>query len=200
MSLRMPIVLALLGLGLPAWSAAQGLGETAGRERTRREQAGSKAEPKRVFTNDDLVEGRPPGEQASPEGSGAATPASGGAATPESGSESGREEAESEEDTRLPSQKIRAELDAVTAARTRVAGLEAQMRQLRDKLNPMSSSFIYGPQGSNNANEEAEVRQQLSQAEAELAGARQELGAATEALEQASRRQGVPLPEPFEPR
>jgi DNA repair exonuclease SbcCD ATPase subunit len=185
MRLRMLVALAVLGLGLPAGSAAQGLGETAARERARREQAGRKVEPARVFTNDDLATGRGAGEEKGE----AAEPAP-AASEAEGGSSGGSE------DTRLPAEKVRAELDAVRDARNRVASLEAQSRQLQEKLNPMSGSFIYGPSGSNSANEEAQVREELNGVEADLAGARRELAQATEALQEASRRQSVPVPEP----
>jgi DNA repair exonuclease SbcCD ATPase subunit len=171
MKLRVLAVLVALALGLPVCSAAQGLGDTAARERARRQQAGRKAEPARVFTNDDLTAGRPSGEG---EGGSSAI----------------------QEDTRLPVEKVRAELDAVRDARNRVSALEAQSRQLQDKLNPMSGSFIYGASGSNSANEEAQVREELNGIEANLAGARRELAQATQALEEASRQQSVPVPEP----
>jgi hypothetical protein len=180
--------LAVVALGLPVGSAAQGLGDTAARERARREQSGRKAEPAKVFTNDDLAAGRPAGEQA-----GEAAPA-GETAPPAAEAEGGT--GGEKEDTRLPAEKLKAELDAVRDARNRVTSLEAQSRQLQEKLNPMSGSFIYGPSGSNSANEEAQVREQLNGVEADLAGARQELSRATEALQEASRRQSVPVPEP----
>lgn len=59
-----------LALGLaflvPAGAAAQGLGDTAAREREKRikDAAATKQEPARVFTNDDLGEGRKPGDPA----------------------------------------------------------------------------------------------------------------------------------------
>jgi hypothetical protein len=181
---------AALVLVLPVCSAAQGLGDTAARERARRQQAGRKAEPAKVFTNDDLAAGKPAGEQAGDEGAGA------GVAPAVSEAESGSSASASQEDTRLPVEKVRAELDAVRDARNRVTALEAQSRQLRDKLNPMSGSFIYGASGSNSANEEAQVREELNGIEADLAGARRELAQATQALEEASRQQSVPVPEP----
>jgi predicted nucleic acid-binding Zn-ribbon protein len=47
----------------------------------------------------------------------------------------------------------------------------------------MSGSFIYGASGSNSANEEAEVRDQLNQAEGELNAARQAVVTANQALQ-----------------
>jgi hypothetical protein len=192
---RTGLALAALGLALPVWSSAQGLGDTAAkqraaRERARQEEAARKAEPPKVFTNDDLVAGRPPGQageaSAPGEASGAAAEGSSNPVVPA---------AEAGDEATLPSQRLRAELDAVSSAKTRVATLEARVRELGAKLNPMSTEFIYGSSGSGSAGEEAEVRAELQQTEVELGAARQELSRATEALEDASRRQSVPLPE-----
>jgi cob(I)alamin adenosyltransferase len=71
-----------------------------------------------------------------------------------------------------------------------VSQVEARIQEFQAKLNPMSTSFIYGSQGSNSANEEAQVRAALTRAEAELAEARRALAAANESLEGA--RQGRP--------
>jgi predicted nucleic acid-binding Zn-ribbon protein len=76
--------------------------------------------------------------------------------------------------------------DAVSDAQSKVASLEARIKELGEKLNPMSGSFIYGATGSNSANEEAQVRDQLRQAEAELPEARQQLADATRALDEAA--------------
>jgi hypothetical protein len=178
-----------LSLAVPGWSLAQGIGDTAAkqraaRERARQQEAGRKAEPSRVFTNDDLAAGRPPGQAAGGESS---APAEASAAPAEAAPVTGS-------DAALPSQRLRAELDAASSAKARVAGLEARLREVGAKLNPMSTSFIYGAGGSGSATEEAEVRSELRQLEADLGEARQELARATEALEDASRRQSVPLP------
>jgi len=60
---------------------------------------------------------------------------------------------------------------------------EAQVRELSDKLNPMSVSYIYGAGGSNDANEELRVREELRQAESGLLAARQGVEAANRNLE-----------------
>ncbi|HEX9188842.1 MAG TPA: hypothetical protein VGB87_17305 [Vicinamibacteria bacterium] len=192
---RVALALAALGLALPGWASAQGLGDTAAkeraaRERARRQEATRKAEPPKVFTNDDLAAGRPPGQA----GEGSA-PADASSATAEGSSSAVVPSAEAGDEATLPSQRLRAELDAVSSARSRVATLEARVRELGAKLNPMSTEFIYGSSGSGSAGEEAEVRAELQQTEVALGAARQELARATEALEDASRRQSVPLPE-----
>ena len=186
---RAAIALVGLSLAVPGWSLAQGIGDTAAkqraaRERARQQESARKAEPSRVFTNDDLAAGRPPGQAGGSEGS---APAEGPTAPAEAAPVTGSEAA-------LPSQRLRAELDAASSAKARVAGLEARVREVGAKLNPMSTSFIYGAGGSGSANEEAEVRSELRQLEADLGEARQELARATEALEDASRRQSVPPP------
>jgi hypothetical protein len=183
MSLRW-IAVGVVGLALApgASSFAQGLGDVASRERAKRAEAAKKAEPARQFTNEDLDAGRPAGTEATPAGE-----------TPQAGGDEGREA--ERPDTALPSERLRPELDAVSSARSRVSGLEARIRDLGDKLNPMSGSFIFGPTGSNDANEEAAVRAEMSQAETELGQARGDLAAATAALEEASRRQNLRVPE-----
>ncbi len=64
------------------------------------------------------------------------------------------------------------------------------MRQLSEKLNPMSVSYIYGAGGSNDANEELRVRAELREAESQLQAARQALVTANQNLQGA--RQGRP--------
>jgi hypothetical protein len=171
---RTATLLGLLALFLPGLAVAQGLGDLAAREKARREkQETAKKAP--VLTNEDLDKGRPAG--AAPAGEGAsASMSEGGGDSPASPPLEDRLAAE------------RPYLDAVQAARGRVAELESRIQALQAKLNPMSSSFIYGSTGSNSANEEAQVRSELQQAESELGGARQALVEANQALEDA--RQG----------
>lgn len=54
----------LLALSLPAWSAAQGLGDAATRERQKRQHA--PAAPPKVFTDADLENAKAPAEDAAP--------------------------------------------------------------------------------------------------------------------------------------
>jgi hypothetical protein len=167
---RTATLLVLLALVLPGLAAAQGLGDLAARERAKRaKQESAKKAP--LITNEDLDKGRPAGA-ASTSGEGASsTVPEGGGDSPASPPIEDRFAAE------------RAYLDAVQAARDRVAAVESRIQGLQAKLNPMSGSFIYGASGSNSANEEAEVRAQLQQAEGELSGARQALVEANQALE-----------------
>ena len=60
----------------------------------------------------------------------------------------------------------------------------------------MSTTFIYGASGSNSANEEAEVRSQLQEAEGELREARMALTAANQAMEDARRGRAPLIPNP----
>jgi hypothetical protein len=174
--LRVATVLSLLALALPGSGVAQGLGDAAAREKARREkQEARKKAP--VLTNEDLDKGRPPTSGTST-GSETAPAAAGSETRAESPPPEDRFAAE------------RPYLDAVTQAQTRVSQVEARIQELGAKLNPMSTSFIYGSQGSGSANEEAEVRAELSQAQGELTQARQELVAATQALQDV--RQGRP--------
>jgi hypothetical protein len=183
---RTSAVLGLLALALPAWAAAQGLGDTAAREREKRaKQAREQKAEAQVFTNDDLAAGRPPG----------ATPSdapSGSAPAPEA--TRGEEPASAEPD-RLTQE--RPYIEAIRSAQEHVAATEARIRGLSEKLNPMSGSFIYGAQGSNSANEEAQVRQGLREAEAQLLEAREGLAAASQGLEDFRRGR---IPSSSEPR
>jgi hypothetical protein len=166
---RATIVVGLLAFVLPAVATAQGLGDAAARERAKRDAA-KKASEAKVLTNDDLDKGRPPGST-STSGASTAAPEERPAEAPSS----------PPMEDRLANE--RPYVDALAAARARVSGIEQRIQDLRSKLNPMSGSFIYGASGSNSANEEAEVRDQLNQAEAELNAARQAAVAADQALQ-----------------
>jgi hypothetical protein len=166
---RVATVLGLLAFVLPAVSTAQGLGDVAARERSKRD-AGKKAAEAKVLTNEDLDKGRPPGA-ARTGGPAASAPEASPAEAPTSPPMEDRLAAE------------RPYLDAIQAAQTRASEIEQRIQDLRSKLNPMSGSFIYGASGSNSANEEAEVRDQLNQAEGELNAARQAVVTANQALQ-----------------
>jgi len=183
--LRILAGISLLAFSLPGWGLAQGLGDTAARERAKREQAGKKAEPNRVYTDGDLAEGRPPASK----GAGSSSAAPNTESTASAEGESPREAPEP-----LLSETLRPYLDALTNAKSRLGEIEGQIRTLSAKLNPMSGSFIYGAQGSNSANEEAQVRTQLSQLEAALTQARRDVVEASEAADRASRGQRPPVP------
>jgi hypothetical protein len=169
-------VLALLA----AISSAQGLGDTAAREKAKREKR--RAGTARVITNQDLESGRPPGWK--PE-SGTAT--SSPSPAPEASSEGDSSESES---SRSPFEDrnaaLRPYLDAVTQAQSRLGETETRIRELQGKLNPMSTTFIYGEfndTGTDKAAEEAQVRSELTEAEGRLAEAKQALAAAQQALD-----------------
>ena len=79
-------------------------------------------------------------------------------------------------------------IEAVREAQERVSAIEKQIQQANGKLNPMSTDYIYGSSGSNNANEELQVRQELSDLQERLVQARQDLARANQELQNA--RQG----------
>jgi hypothetical protein len=167
---RVAIVLGLVAFVLPAVAAAQGLGDVAARERAKRDAA-KKASEAKVLTNDDLDRGRPPGSTSTSGASAAA-----------------REERPEEAPSPPPMEdRLAAErpyLDALQAAQTRVAQIEQRIQELRSKLNPMSSSFIYGgTSGGDLVAEEMRIREELTRAEGELNEARQAVAAANEALQ-----------------
>jgi hypothetical protein len=161
----------VLALLLPAAGAAQGLGDTAARERARREAA-KKPVPAKTFTNEDLEEGRPPG-QATPAGEAVpAPPVEAGAASA----------AETSEPDRVTQEKPY--MDAVMDARSALTAAEARVQELQDRLNPMSVNFVFGAATSGDqTGEAARVREELQQAEAQLGQARQALAQANQALE-----------------
>jgi hypothetical protein len=168
-----PFAVGLLALIVPAsLAAAQGLGDAAARERAKREKSASS----RSYSNDDLERGRPTGSAkkkttassaASPEHAPSST--SDTATSSEAGAPSRRSESSESSEPREP----RESREPARPPQSNTAALEARIKGLQDKLNPMSGSFIYGATGSGDANEEARVRSELQQAEAELAQARQ---------------------------
>ncbi len=168
--LRVVTIVGLIALALPCSGVAQGLGDAAARERARREKE-QQAKKAPVLTNEDLDKGRPPGT----------TPAAA------QGASSAAESGEAPRDSPPLEDRFAAErpyLDALKEAQTRVSQLESRIQELGAKLNPMSGSFIYGATGSNSANEEAEVRGQLRQAESELTEARQAVQTANQTLQE----------------
>jgi hypothetical protein len=176
-SLLVALVLALPGLAL-----AQGLGDAAAREKQKR-QTTPKSKTTRVITNDDLRKDEPDKKA---EGQGA-SPAleSGSSASSSSSSQAERESRShtaSESDSRQ--QAIDQAQAQVESARSAVVAAEARVKELGDKLNPMSPSFIYGQaQTGDAAGEEMRTREALRAAEAELAGAREGLVQANKNLE-----------------
>jgi hypothetical protein len=176
---RVAVGTGLLGLLLVAPTSAQGLGDTANKEKAKRAaKAQEKKDPAKSFTNEDLVAGRPPG---------AKTESSSGGEG-QSLSETKPAPAEAPAPVEDKAAQERSYLDAITAAQQSVTAAETKVRALSDKLNPMSVSYIYGAGGSNDANEELRVRAELRDAETQLQGARQALVSANQNLQNA--RQG----------
>jgi hypothetical protein len=161
----------------PSLAFGQGLGDVAARERARRSKEASAGKaPARALTNGDLEKGRPP----------SAKPAEGATAQTESTAEAAANEARPPVEE--PGSAERPYRDAVMEAQNRVAEVERQINELSGQLNPQSTTFIYGPGGSNSANDELEVRSQLTAAEAELRQARAALDEANRALQAAGQR------------
>ena len=169
-SLLVALVLALPGLAL-----AQGLGDAAAREKQKR-QTTPKSKTTRVITNDDLRKDEP--DKKSETGQGASPALESGSSAPSSSSSQAERESRShtasESDSRQ--QAIDQAQAQVDSARSAVVAAEARVKELGDKLNPMSPSFIYGQaQSGDAAGEEMRTREALRAAEAELAGAREGL-------------------------
>ena len=166
-SLLVAVVLALPGLAL-----AQGLGDAAAREKQKR-QGAPKSKTTRVITNDDLRKDEP--DKKSETGQGASP-----ALESASSSSSYQAERESRSNTASEGDSRQQALDQaqaqVDSARSAVVAAEARVKELGDKLNPMSPSFIYGQaQSGDAAGEEIRTREALRAADAELAGAREGL-------------------------
>jgi hypothetical protein len=166
---RIASVLAVIVLAPGAWAHAQGLGDTAKKEKQKRTQT-AKKEPAKVFTNEDLDAGRPPGaKKASEDASGTSAPASQEASSAPS------------EPSRL--EQERPYIEAIQGAEGEVKAAEGRVKELQAKLNPMSTTFIYGSGGSGDANEEQRVRGELRQAEDQLQAARQQVVQANQNLQ-----------------
>lgn len=176
-------LLVLLALLVPGLAFAQGLGDAAAREKQKRQATASRPKA-RVLSNDDLRK-----DEAGKPASEAASTAS--QSTPAGSSDQTENEApaENEEAATRRTQLEQAQAE-VESARSAVVAAEGRVKELADKLNPMSTSFIYGAGGSNDANEELRVRQELQQAEASLTQSRDALVRANRGLEDV--RQGRP--------
>ena len=176
---RIAAALGLLAFFLAVPLAAQGLGDVAAREKAKRKaEKETKKEPAKEFTNQDLDAGRPPGSKPEGDSTGAQLPTM--QENQESSSESEPREESSESNRR---EQERALVEAVSAAQQGVTQAETRIRSLAEKLNPMSTSYIYGVGGSNDANEELRIRNEMRQAERELEAARQSVVTATQRLE-----------------
>lgn len=168
--------LLLVVLLSPALASAQGLGDAARRERQKRVTEPSKQDP-RIYDNDDLNAGKPatkPGEPA------AAAPSTPPAPAPDEPSADDAREAQM--------------LERVAAAEKRLAEAEvsletakARVQQLKDKLNPMSPSFVLGAASAGMAAPGAEmrVREELQQAEADQIEVQKTVDDARRALDEA---------------
>ena len=178
---------ALLVTAGVATAQAQGLGDVASREREKREkQVRTPKDSAPVFTNADLDAGKPPEDKNKKKAADADASTEGAAVSysveppPPPASEGDSAWAE----------RVGGLRDQMSGAQAQVNGVEARISALNGKLNPMSTDYIYGAQGSNNTNEELQVREELRQAEAELLEARRALAEASEAWEGFRRESG----------
>jgi len=166
------LVAALLALGIPGLAAAQGLGETAARERERREkeskEKGEESGP--AYTNHDLDAIRPPEAKSDSEDD------SGDDAASSSTSPRREERPRPSGRVRGRDDPGRQRRDEVSRAQAEVDGIEARIRELNGKLNPMSRDYVYGEaRNVDAANEELRIRAELNELENDLRRARQDL-------------------------
>jgi hypothetical protein len=148
---------------LPGPAGAQGLGDAAKRERQKRQAVPAKTGEPRVFDNDDLDAGKPP-KKPGEEDAAAAAPAQ---ATADPGPD--LEESRAAQDR----ERLAAAEQGVADAEARLAAVQARVQELKDKLNPMSPSYVFGAASTGMAAPGADmrIREELQQAEAEAADA-----------------------------
>lgn len=171
--------LGLLLLASTGW--AQGLGDVAAQERARREKqgaAGRKA-PVRSFANEDLPAADPAKKASGGEAEAAATPG------PDTAPGEGSSTPSAQDVMRDRAARVAAAQEELATRKASVAALEGRVQVLQGKLNPMSTTFIYGAGGSNDASEELRVREELTSVEGQLAEARSAAAAAEQAVEDA---------------
>jgi len=193
MSLR-PFLLAcaLSLLGWPTALAAQGLGDHAARERARRasETKDRQADPGAVYTDHDLKAYRPAGSEDDEDAEEGEDVEDGRDGEGDASEDEAREERRRADRQRVRGRNDpnRAQRDEASQAQSRVDRTEARIRELNGKLNPMSRDYVYGQARSvDAANEEIQIRQELSDLEGQLQGARQDLVEASAELSSADR-------------
>jgi hypothetical protein len=173
---RLLLVLIAL-LVVPAFVSAQGLGDAAAREKQKR-KANPNTGKARTITNDDLKKD----EDGKTKSDSGASPT---LDKTEAGGQAQRETSRSSESggDSQPSAVDRAQAQ-VDSARSAVVAAEARVKELSDKLNPMSPSFVYAqPNAANATGEEIKAREALRGAEADLDSARASLVKANRDLE-----------------
>jgi hypothetical protein len=183
---KIPALLLVL-LVLPTGLVAQSLGDVAAQEKARREKekasdTSRKAKPAKAFTDDDLhpgtkTEASPPVEAYVP-----STPSREAEVADKEAAEAG------------PKAEWRARAAAarqvVDTARQAVSSIANDVERIRQDLNPMSLTF-----NPDDYNLTLRLQHQLSEAEARLAAANQQVGVAEkayQAFEDDARRNGVP--------
>ena len=174
------LLLVLVALLLPGLVSAQGLGDAAAKEKQKR-KANPNAGKARTITNDDLKKEEEDAKSKSDSGASPTldnNPASGStqAQREQPRSTEGSGDSQSAAVDRAQSQ--------VDSARSAVVTAEARVKELSDKLNPMSPSFVYGqPNAADATGEEMRTREALKSAQIELDGARANLVKANRDLE-----------------
>jgi hypothetical protein len=167
-------LLVALALAVPGAALAQGLGDAAAREKQKRQTA-TKSKTTRVLTNDDLRKDEPDKDKKA-EGQGASPVQETGSASSTSSYQAERESRGTASEGDSHQQALDQAQAQVDSARSAVVAAEARVKELGDKLNPMSPSYVYGqPNAADATGEEIRTREALRGAEAELAGAREAL-------------------------
>ena len=71
---------------------------------------------------------------------------------------------------------------AVEAARAQVSAVEKRMNDLAERLNPLSTTFVYAPGGSLDVNERFRIEAELQEQPVKLEAAKRAVKAAEDAL------------------
>jgi chromosome segregation ATPase len=165
--------LSLALLAVPASLVAQSLGEVAAQDKKRRQEQQKKnagKPPVRVYTDDDLKKKGDAAEGDSPTSGAAGENVAPGEQRSERFDEGrpprGEREGgvEAAEDSSTGDWRARADQarNAVAEAQSQVSGVEARIAELRQFLNPMSTSYAI------DTNRQLEVQEELRGADAEL--------------------------------
>jgi len=169
------VLAAIVLLCVPVAVQAQGLGDAAARERQKRKTTTGKET--RVYDNDDLRAQQPAKKDGDKSKAAEEPEAAAAVSSPEPTYEGSAAERTDRVDN---AQK------ALNAAEANLGRLEARIKELQDKLNPMSPSFVYGPSAGMSApGADLQVREELRRTEGELPEARSAVDSARKALDDA---------------
>jgi len=166
----------LLLVALPVLATAQGLGDAAAQARAKREKTGQTPEPGKVYSNEDLAKGSTSGSSGGSQGAPAAS------AEHERAADDQPEEPSASDLIAQKAERLKQFEAAVESARAQVAAVEKHMNDLAERLNPLSTTFVYAPGGSLDVNERFRIEAELQEQPSKLEAAKRAVKAAEDAL------------------